>query len=240
MGHLRGNHFTICVRDVHPEAPARAAAILARLAQMGVPNGYGAQRFGNRGDNHEIGLLLVRNDKAALRERGIRSLPFRQHRFYQSALQSALFNRYLSERIRRGLLGDLLPGDVAKKHETGGIFTVEDVAAERPRAAAGEISAFGPIYGYKMLPARAEAAEFEAAILAEAGLTLEDFRTVKAKGTRRMVRYRLEELTWQVTDNSLTVSFFAPKGSFATMLLRELMKTEQEPMDENEDEALED
>ena len=28
------------------------------------PNGYGRQRFGNRGDNHEMGLLLLRNDRA--------------------------------------------------------------------------------------------------------------------------------------------------------------------------------
>jgi tRNA(Glu) U13 pseudouridine synthase TruD len=114
----------------------------------------------------------LRQQRDALRARGIRSLPFRRHRFYLNSLQSALFNHYLTERLQRGLLDDVLPGDVVKKHATGGIFTVEDVAAERPRAQRWEISATGPIYGSKMLPAQGEAAELEAAVLAEAGLTL--------------------------------------------------------------------
>lgn len=226
IGHLRGNRFTLRIRDVHPETEIRAPAILEILARRGVPNGYGVQRFGTHGDNHEIGLLLLRQERDALRARGIRSLPFRRHRFYLNALQSALFNRYLTERLQRGLLDDVLPGDVVKKHATGGIFTVEDVAAERPRAQHWELSATGPIYGYKMLPAQGEAAELEAAVLAEADLTLEDFRPAKLKGSRRHVRYRPEDLTWRMEGESLVISFFAPKGAYATMLLRELMKTE--------------
>ena len=120
----------------------------------------------------------------------------------------------------------MIAGDVARKEDTGGIFTVEDVAAERPRAAAWEITATGPIFGYKLMAARAEAGALEAQVLAEAGLTLEDFRAVKADGVRRPLRFNPEGLTWEVEEgNTLLVSFFAPKGSFATMFLRELMKT---------------
>lgn len=226
VGHLRGNRFTIRIRDVHPDAASRAAVILEVLARRGVPNGYGVQRFGNDGRNAEIGWLLLRNDRAGLRARGIRTLPFRQHRFYLSALQAALFNRYLAERLQRQLLDDVLPGDVAKKHATGGMFTVESVTAERPRARAGEISATGPIYGYKLWPAQAESAALEAAILAAAGLTLEDFRPAKLKGSRRVVRYLPEDLAWHLEAQTLVVTFCAPKGAFATMLLRELMKSD--------------
>ena len=238
IGHLRGNRFTLRIRNVCPEAEARAAAILEVLARRGVPNGYGAQRFGNRGNNHEIGYALVRGDKPALQALGIRSLPFRRYRFYLSALQSALFNQYLTRRMEQGTLDQVLLGDIAKKHETGGIFTVEDVAAENPRAANWEISAAGPIYGYKMLPTHADAAALEAAVLTEAGLTLESFRATKSKGSRRHLRYRPEGLTWQVEGDALVLSFFAPKGSFATMLLRELLKTEvasEESGDEDEE-----
>ncbi len=236
IGHLRGNRFTLRVRGVHPDAETRAAAILSVLVARGVPNGYGVQRFGGRGDNHELGLFLLRNDREALRERGIRSLPYRQRRFYVSALQSALFNRYLAVRIETGLLDDLLLGDLARKEETGGMFTVEDVEAERPRVCAWEISATGPIYGYKMLTPEAEAAALEARILAEVNLSPEEFRGEKAKGTRRPVRYRLEDLTWHVEEDALVLSFFAPKGSFATLLLRELMKPDVEPEEGDEPE----
>ena len=40
------------------------------------------------------------------------------------------------------------------------------------------------------------------------------------------MRYNPLDLTWKMdSDDQLIISFFAPKGSFATMLLCELMKT---------------
>lgn len=235
MGHLRGNRFTLRLRNVAPDAEARATAIFAQLTARGVPNGYGVQRFGNHGDNHEIGLLLLRRDAEALQARRLGRLSGRQRGFYISALQSALFNRVLAVRMARGLLDDLLPGDIAKKQETGGLFTVEEVEVERPRVAAWEISPTGPMYGYKLMPARSEAAALEAAVLAEAGLTLEDFRPARAEGTRRPLRYRPEGLAWEMEPaDVLRVSFFAPKGAYATLLLRELMKTET-PLDVDTD-----
>jgi tRNA pseudouridine13 synthase len=237
VGHLRGNRFTLRVRAVHANAEERAVPIFTVLKERGVPNGYGVQRFGNRGDNHEVGLMLVRDDWESLRARGIRHLRFWQRRFYVSSLQSALFNHYLTRRMKAGTMDDLLLGDLAKKHDTGGMFVVEDAAGERPRVAAWGISATGPIYGYKMREAQETAGALEDEVLAEVGLALEDFRPVKAKGTRRFLRYRPEGLTWRVEGGSLLLSFFAPKGAYATMLLREVMKTGVGPdADEDEEE----
>jgi len=228
IGHLRGNRFTLRIRETVPDAAERVAAILAVLTERGVPNGYGPQRFGRRGDNAAVGLALLRNDRAALRELGVRQIPYRLRRLYLSALQSALFNQLLAARIAGGTMDRMLLGDVAKKQETGGIFNVEDLEAEQPRAQAWEISPTGPIYGYKMRAAQADAAALEADILAQAGLMLEDFRPAKLKGSRRPLRYRLDALEWQLEEpHTLVIAFFAPKGSFATLLLRELMKTDQ-------------
>ena len=226
IGHLLGNRFTLRIRDVHPEAEARAGAILDVLARRGVPNGYGRQRFGNRGDNDKIGLALVRKDWDVLDWRGIHNPSYGQRRFYVNALQSALFNRVLTVRMREETMDDLLSGDIAKKHDTGGIFTVKDVEQERPRVASWEISATGPIYGYKMMEAQDEAAALEARVLDETDLTLDNFQPVKAKGSRRALRYRPTDLDWHVEGDALIVTFFAPKGSYATLFLRELMKTD--------------
>ena len=65
--------------------------------------------------------------------------------FLVSAVQSALFSAVLAARINV-TCWMTCAGDVATKR-TGGIFVVEDVSAERPRAKAWEISATGPIYG---------------------------------------------------------------------------------------------
>lgn len=58
-GHLIGNRFAIRIRDVEPSLVVRAKRTLDRLLKVGVPNYLGAQRFGYRGDNHELGRLLL-------------------------------------------------------------------------------------------------------------------------------------------------------------------------------------
>jgi len=224
-GHLRGNRFNIRIREVAPDAATHAGKILPVLARRGVPNAYGPQRFGNRGDNHIVGYHLLRRDYEALRAMSVRRPHGRMLNFYISALQSALFNQVVAARITAGTLDTVITGDVAKKADTGGVFTVDDGDTEAPRATAWGISPTGPIYGYKMMQAQADAGEVESHILSEAGIAPDDFRAVKAKGVRRPLRYNPEGLTWELEDdNCLVVSFFAPKGSYATMLLRELMK----------------
>lgn len=62
IGHLRGNRFTIRVRGVDPSVLATCHAILQVLEQRGVPNRYGPQRFGQRGDSARLGRYVVRKD----------------------------------------------------------------------------------------------------------------------------------------------------------------------------------
>lgn len=68
-GALAGNRFAITIRGVGPEQDAlrRAEAILAVLAARGVPNFFGPQRFGVRGEGPELGRhLLAREPLKAL------------------------------------------------------------------------------------------------------------------------------------------------------------------------------
>ena len=61
-GELAGNRFEIVLRGVGDDALARARAILAELARYGVPNWFGAQRFGTKGDGDRLGRALVRDE----------------------------------------------------------------------------------------------------------------------------------------------------------------------------------
>lgn len=224
-GHLKGNRFTIRIRGVGPTATGIATPILEILERRGVPNAYGEQRFGNRGNNHLIGEYLLRNDREGLLAHGIRHPSYKMKAFFVSAFQSSLFNQYLVMRMNTNSMDNVLAGDIARKEDTRGLFTVEDAAVDSLRVKAWEISPTGPIYGYKMMQAADQAGKLEASLLAAKGLSLESFRTVKAKGTRRPLRYKPENLTWhQDGDDALVVAFTAPKGSFATLLLSELMK----------------
>jgi tRNA pseudouridine13 synthase len=104
------------------------------------------------------------------------------------------------------------------------MFEVEDLATEQTRYAAHQISFTAPIYGPKMWAASGAAGELELAILAETGVTLEDFRRVKVEGSRRLGRLLVPDLHTQPLENALSVEFFLPKGAFATTVLREFMK----------------
>ncbi len=61
-GHLKGNAFVIKIRNVASDRLPRVAQIVDVLASRGVPNVYGRQRFGVRGDNAVIGAAVVRGD----------------------------------------------------------------------------------------------------------------------------------------------------------------------------------
>lgn len=64
LGHLGGNRFLIKVRDVDPARVDEARATMEVLVRRGMPNYFGAQRFGARGDTGEIGRAMLHNDFA--------------------------------------------------------------------------------------------------------------------------------------------------------------------------------
>lgn len=62
LGHHKGNRFTIRLRQVDPRRANDARTIVGTLTRRGVPNYFGPQRFGLRGDTWEIGRALIRRD----------------------------------------------------------------------------------------------------------------------------------------------------------------------------------
>ncbi len=65
IGHLRGNRFRVVVREACEDAREHAAAILEQLVTRGVPNYFGAQRFGVRLTSHRCGEAMLRKDYPA-------------------------------------------------------------------------------------------------------------------------------------------------------------------------------
>ena len=62
LGALAGNRFRLLLRGVAPADLPRLTQSLTRLAEHGLPNYFGAQRFGRSGRGHELGLRLVEGD----------------------------------------------------------------------------------------------------------------------------------------------------------------------------------
>jgi tRNA pseudouridine13 synthase len=226
-GHLRGNRFRILVRDVVTDAEARLGPLLDRLRRQGLPNYYGPQRFGRGGETVLQGLALLRGEPPPTvsgRRPNLRS-PFLR-RLALSAAQSALFNHYLGGRLADGLLRTVLAGDVMAKWPFGGLFVAVDLPTEQARFEARETVHAGPMYGRKTFAAAGEAAAREAAVLREAGLTPAAFTGFGKllQGTRRHNLVYLEDLSAAAEPEGVRLTVTLPAGSYATVLLQEIMK----------------
>ena len=215
-GQLRGNRFRIVVREVGADDCRDAEAALSRLCRTGLPNRYGVQRFGTDGRNADRARHLLAGNGAV----GNR----REARFLVSALQSAVFNRVLAE---RGAEFDRVrAGDVAVVHASGGLFVVDDPALEAPRAATFEISPTGPIFGTRVIAPQGATAETEARALAEFGIDPENLRPprgIRLRGGRRPLRVHLERVAVERIDHELRLEFTLPAGSYASVLLEEIL-----------------
>jgi tRNA pseudouridine13 synthase len=221
-GHLQGNRFRIRIRDVDPAAAGRLPALLDRLRQVGLANFYGPQRFGRGGETLALGMQLLRGEPAKRVGRFLLKLAL-------SAAQSALFNACLARRLADGLLRTVLAGDVLAKWPHGGMFTAADVAAEQARFDRRETVITGPMFGKKMYPAAADvAAAREAAVLEAAGLTPQAFagHGKMLGGARRKYLVYLDDLAGAVEGPDVVLTFTLPAGSYATVLLREVMKAD--------------
>ena len=152
-------------------------------------------------------------------------------RLWVSALQSRMFNEVVTARIET--IDQIMTGDVAYKEENGACFLVTDAALEQPRCAAFEISPTGPLVGYRMTRAEGEPGKLEDEAMTKSQLSPEDFRrtnVLKVKGSRRPLRVKPGEMNIEGGADEhgphVTVAFTLPAGSFATVLMREIMKSE--------------
>jgi tRNA pseudouridine13 synthase len=218
-GHLLGNRFSLTLLGVHPEGRARAEAIVRSLRNDGLPNYFGAQRFGNGGRNLPDALSWLL--------RGARGRNRFEQKLFPSVVQSELFNRYLTARLALGR-GQLIQGEIVRLEGAGAMFRVDDLAVEQPRFAARDLHLTGPMLGPKMRPAAAEGLALEQRITAELGLDETALGVLGrlAPGARRDLFAPLDDLAIEEIAGrgqpALRLSFTLPAGGYATEVLRQL------------------
>jgi tRNA pseudouridine13 synthase len=248
-GHLEGNRFLIRLREVQSEAERTARTIAAAIGPSGFPNYFGDQRFGRDQETCELGRGLLSGAKS------LRDISPARRRFLTrlalSAVQSRLFNDVLAHRLERGLFETVLPGDVLQVRASGGLFVTDDVEREQARLASGEVALTGPMFGPKMKSPTVRAAEMEAEVLRESGLTIDAFSRFPklTGGTRRPLGIVPAEFDVRRREepDSLEFRFVLPPGAYATTVLREFIKEaagtpsesspDEEPLASDDDEG---
>jgi tRNA pseudouridine13 synthase len=220
VGHLHGNRFEVVLGAVAEGEGETIAAALRELAEKGVPNRYGHQRFGSAGDNLAIGLSLLR---------GTRHEPdSRRRKLLLSAVQSAVFNRVLELRAAQGGLLVVRGGDILQRVVSGGQFVSSDVATDQARVNAGEVVPTGPLPGSRgRSPAPGTAArELEDRALDALGIGAEELGQVGRflPGARRpvVVKITLGEPAVVEEPGGVRLRFSLPAGSYATVALEAL------------------
>jgi tRNA pseudouridine13 synthase len=219
LGHLRGNRFEVTLTGNATDAEREALrARFAALAASGVPNKFGAQRFGAGGDNAAAGLALLRGER---RERDKR-----RRRLLLSALQSAVFNRALELRAASGGLAEVRRGDVLQKTDSGGLFVSLDPAVDQPRVDRGEVIPTGPLPGGREIepPEGTPARAIDDEAIAAVGATREDFTRAgrELPGARRSVLLKPGDAAIELAsapDSAVLLRFTLPSGSYATVFV---------------------
>lgn len=170
--------------------------------------------------------------------RALRNIGYMARSFYLSSFQSAVFNAVLDRRLASGTWNQLVEGDLALKHENGAVFAVDasvladPTTAQRQRSM--QISPSGPMWGLSMARGAGAIAEIEEQALASAGITPDTFETFRRewgeelRGDRRPLRMPLvfSGVEGGVDEHGSYIKcvFDLPAGSFATVVMREVMK----------------
>ncbi len=212
-GALKGNRFTIRVRDFNGPSELLEER-MAAIRQQGMPNFFGPQRFGHQGRNLDMARALFAGKLKRLtrNKRGI----------YLSAARSYLFNTVLSHRVADGSWNKLLDGERFLLAGSRSSFLADEIDSELTgRYLEHDIHNSGPLWGKGEVGVSGDVARLESEVLEGFNEEKEGLERLGLKMERRALRALAGDLEWSLEGDTLELSFSLPKGSFATVLLRE-------------------
>ncbi len=220
-GIQQGNRFQIRVQELAGE-PAAIRARVDALAAGGVPNYFGAQRFGrDSGNIARAGEMLA--GARRVRDRQLRGL-------YLSAARGMLFNRVLAHRVGAGNWHRALPGEALMLDGSHSVFTMAQPDADiDARLARLDVHPTGPLWGRGEALASGQALAVEQSALAGCEPWCAGLDAAGLKHARRALRVAVAELEvdFEAADR-LLLSFVLPAGAYATMAVRELVDSPAE------------
>lgn len=227
VGVLKGNQFEIVIRQL--SGSEGLLERLKRVAEKGVPNYFGSQRFGDtryhpQGGNLALAQTMIAGE--AIRNRNKRSMAI-------SALRAWVFNQFVSQRISQDCFDQPLVGDVMILAGSASFFCCKNIDQEiLQRLSSGDIQISAPMWGAGPLATQLAANQFEQHIAQNNLLETQALVSLGLKQERRAINLLPQNMHWQIQPQQLTITFELPAGAFATSVLREIVNTQ--PALENE------
>jgi len=181
----------------------------------------------------------------------LEQLPLNLKMMFVHAYQSYIFNRVLSKRLKLGLpidepvVGDIIiPLNSKMLPDYRRTFEVTDKELNHLKGLVRKKKAFvsGPVMGTDVVIAKGEIGELERSIMDEEKVDPGDFQVtelkkISSKGIRRNLLTPVFDLEWKTKrgngngersepQTNVHMNFSLYKGTYATVLMREIMKTD--------------
>ncbi|MFW9846759.1 MAG: tRNA pseudouridine(13) synthase TruD [Candidatus Thorarchaeota archaeon] len=171
-------------------------------------------------------------------ESAVSKIPSRVISIFVHAYQSYLFNHLISRRKSENLPIDVpLPGDFLIKldeahsgRDSWLFVTDQNVDDRTDLVRSGEYGLAAPLPGYSTKMPHSQQTDMLRRLLSEEGVSLHDFRNPKRKaidsaGGFHLLSIKALELKSSCVDDDIVMSFLLRKGSYATVVMREIMKS---------------
>ncbi|PPC92031.1 MAG: tRNA pseudouridine(13) synthase TruD [Methylobacter sp.] len=214
-GALASNRFDITIRQWQGDKD-NTLKRLETIQAKGIANYFGSQRFGNNGQNINKALEFFAGAKTKREQRSL----------YLSAARSFLFNEILAERIRQNTWDQAIPGDILMFDNSNSCFAIEQPDQDiKLRIDELAIHPSAVLWGTGQWAARLDALQSQQNIINQYPELRDGLINAAVEKDNRPLRVRVEQFEWRfVADDTLTLEFNLPPGSYATSVLREIIE----------------
>jgi tRNA pseudouridine13 synthase len=214
-GSLAGNQFILRIQEWQGDK-AVLEQQLQVIKEQGVPNYFGEQRFGRNGNNISRALALFAGEKTSRNQRGM----------YLSAARSYLFNHIVSARVADKSWNHAIAGDVLMFDDSHSFFQAEVLDESIvQRVAQLELHPTAVLWGKGESQVSGEMALLEQKTIQQFDDLVQGLIAFGLEQDRRALRSHVKELQWNfIGDGCLELSFSLNAGSYATAVLREIVR----------------
>jgi tRNA pseudouridine13 synthase len=217
-GSHKGKRFRIVLRNVLGDESAALERVRS-IAAHGVPNYFGAQRFGYDEGNVPAALAWFRGESAPART---------QRSLLLSAARSYLFNVHLARRVREGSWNRWIDGDIMALAGSASTFASAKATPDelQRRLAELDLHPTGPLWGRGQLAVTGETLLQESSLAEQFPALCAGLAAHGLEQERRPLRLVAGELQARFDGGNLVLEFSLGRGAYATAVLRELVHLE--------------
>jgi len=207
------NQFRIAIRGNELESD-EVIRKLELIRSQGVPNYFGAQRFGREAGNLDLARRMFAGKRLSRDKRSIAL----------SAARSWIFNEILSSRVAAGTWNKALAGDTMNLDGTNSVFVPDQMDEEiQQRTVSMDIHPTGAMWGEGDSASACDASELEVTVAARFADLVRGLEKARVKKSRRSLRLVVRNLEWEFSESAIWLQFSLSRGSFATSVLREIV-----------------